>query len=65
MANVTAGFWSLCCKHVQDIERMYWEQDIAIEHEMEKVEFLVDSSDEGTDTASEGDNSETDTADAN
>ena len=63
LEDVTSSFWESCCKHVEDAEQSYWEQDIAIEAEIEKIEFLVCSSDEATDTATEGENSETDTAD--
>lgn len=59
--NITTQLWSSCCRHVQDIESMYWKQDIVIEAQLEKVEFTVDSSDEDTDTASDA--SDTDTAD--
>lgn len=62
LKNVSADFWKSCCKHVEDAERSYWESDIAVEKEVEKVEFFVSSGDEATDTASEGENSETDTA---
>lgn len=61
--DVTCSFWESCCKHVEDAEQSYWKQDVAIEAEIEKIEFLVSSSDEATDTAMEGENSETDTAD--
>ena len=62
-AQVTRNDWESCCAHVEGIEKEYWEQDIAVEEEIEKIEFLACSSDESTDTASEGENSETDTAD--
>ena len=58
--KVTSSVWESGCKHVEDTGHSYWEQDIAFEAE---IEFLFCSSDEATDTATEGENSETDTAD--
>lgn len=60
MDDVSNEFWDSCCRHVQDLEQKYWEQDIAIERQVERVEFMVTSSDEATDTAS--DDSETEDA---
>ena len=44
--------------------RKYWDADIAVEEEMEKIVFQVTSSNEDTDTATEGsDYSDTESAD--
>ena len=60
-AQVSAQDWKKCCRHVMNIEDKYWESDIAKDGEMDKVEFIVCSEDEDTDTASsEGDYSDTD-----
>ena len=44
-----------------DIEDKYWESDIAKDSEMDKVEFVVCSEDEDTDTARSEDNIPTQT----
>ena len=54
-AQVSAQDWKKCCMHVMDIEDKYWESDIAKDGEMDKVEFVVCSEDEDTDTASSED----------
>lgn len=62
--EITAEQWEASCRHVEEIEKKYWSLDIAVEAEVEKLEIMVTSSDEGTDTASEcEDYSSTDTAD--
>lgn len=62
--EITAEQWEASCRHVEEIEKKYWSLDIAVEAEAEKLEIMVTSSDEGTDTASEcEDYSSTDTAD--
>ena len=54
--------WSAYCTHVEKAEQDYWKSDIAVEAEIERIVIHVDSdsdvsddSDEGTDTASKGD----------
>ena len=50
--------------HVEEVERKYWDADIAVENEMEKIVIQVTSSDEDTDTATEcSDYSDTESAD--
>ena len=59
-AQVSAQDWKKCCRHVMEIYNTYWKSDIAKDAEMDKVEFVVCSEDEDTDTASsEDDNSDT------
>ena len=54
----------ICYRHVEEVERKYWDADIAVEAEMEKVVIQVTSSDEDTDTATEcSDYSDTEPAD--
>ena len=38
---------------MEEVERKYWDVDIAVEGEMEKIVIQVTSSDEDTDTAAE------------
>ena len=52
------------CRHVEEVERKYWDADIAVEAEMEKIVIQVTSSDEDTNTATEcSDYSDTESAD--
>ena len=62
--NIGEREWSACCKHIREIEQEYWKRDIAVEEEIDRAIIFVDSvsDSEGTDIASEGDES-TDTAD--
>ena len=49
---------------MEEVERKYWDADIAVEAEMEKIVIQVTSSDEDTDTATEcSDYSDTEPAD--
>ena len=49
---------------MEEVERKYWDADIAVEEEMEKIVVQVTSSDEDTDTATEClDYSDTESAD--
>ena len=49
---------------MEEVERKYWDADIAVEAEMEKIVIQVASSDEDTDTATEcSDYSDTESAD--
>ena len=50
---VTEDDWASSCRHVEEVERKYWDADIAVEEEMEKIVIQVTSSDEDTDTATE------------
>ena len=60
-AQVSAEDWKKCCRHVMEIEDKYRESDIGKDGEMDRVEFVVCSEDEDTDTASsEDDYSDTD-----
>ena len=64
IAAVTEDDWASSCRHVEEVERKYWDADIAVEAEMEKIVIHVTSSDEDTDTATEfSDYSDTGTAD--
>ena len=51
IAAVTEDDWASSCRHVEEVERKYWDADIAVEAEMEKIVIQVTSSDEDTDTA--------------
>ena len=53
IAAVTEDDWVSSCRHVEEVERKYWDADIAVEAEMEKIVIQVASSDEDTDTATE------------
>ena len=64
IAAVTEDEWLSSCRHVEEVEREYWDADIAVEAEMEKIVIQVTSSDENTDTATEcSDYSDTESAD--
>ena len=64
IAAVTEHDWASSCRHVEKAERKYWDADIAVEAEMEKIVIQVTSSDEDTDTVTEcSDYSDTETAD--
>ena len=64
IAAVTEDDWVSSCRHVEEVERKYWDADIAMEAEMEKIVFQVSPSDEDTDTATEcSDYSDTESAD--
>ena len=34
---VTKDDWASSCRHVEEVERKYWDADIAVEAEMEKI----------------------------
>ena len=53
IAAVTDDDWVFNCRHVEEVERKYWDADIAVEEEMEKIVIQVTFSDEDTDTATE------------
>ena len=53
IAAVTEDDWASSCRNVEEVERKYWDADIAVEAEMEKIVIQVTSSDEDTDTATE------------
>ena len=62
--HFTEDYWASSCRHVEEVERKYWDTDIAVEAEMEKIVIQVTSSDEDTDTATEvSDYSDTESAD--
>ena len=64
IAAVTEDDWVSSCRHVEEAERKYWDADIAVEEEMEKVVIQLTSSDEDTYTATEcSDYSDTESAD--
>ena len=64
IAAVTQHDWVSSCRHVEEVERKYWDADIAVEEEMEKIVIQVTSSDEDTDTTTEcSDYSDTESAD--
>ena len=63
IAAVTVDAWAASCRHVEEVERKYWDADIAVEAEMKKIVIQVTSSDEDTDTATEcSDYSDTESA---
>ena len=37
IAAVTEDDWVSSCRHVEEVERKYWDADIAVEAEMEKI----------------------------
>ena len=37
IAAVTEDDWASSCRHVVEVERKYWDADIAVEAEMEKI----------------------------
>ena len=37
IAAVTEDDWVSSCRHVDEVERKYWDADIAVEAEMEKI----------------------------
>ena len=64
IAAVTEDDWVSSCRHVEEVERKYWDANIAVKAEMEKIVIQVTSSDEDTDTATEcSDYSDTESAD--
>ena len=64
IAAVTVDDWVSSCIHVEEVERKYWDADIAVEAEMGKIVVQVTSSDEDTYTATEClDYSDTESAD--
>ena len=50
IAAVTDDDWVSSCRHVEEVERKYWDVDNAVEAEMEKIVIQVTSSDEDTAT---------------
>ena len=64
IAAVTEDDWVSSCRQLEEVERKYWDADIAVEEEIEKIVIQVTSSDEDTDTATEcSDYSDTESAD--
>ena len=64
IASVTEDNWVSSYRHVEEVERKYWDADIAVEAEMENIVIQVTSSDDDTDTATEcSDYSDTESAD--
>ena len=64
IAAVTEHDWVSSCRHVEEVERKYWDADIAVEEEIEKIVIQVTSSDEDTDMTTEcSDYSDTESAD--
>ena len=64
IAAVTEDDWVSSCRQVEEVERTYWDADIAVEAEMEKIVVQVTSSDEDTGGATEcSDYSDTESAD--
>ena len=64
LMTVTEHYCASSCRHVEEVERKYWDADIAVEGEMEKIVIQMTSSDEDTDTATESsDYSDTESAD--
>ena len=41
IAAVTEYDWASSCRHVEEVERKYWDADIAVEAEMEKIVIQV------------------------
>lgn len=57
MSAIGAKEWSECCKHVKTIEDGYWQREIAVEREIDRL--VIDlglASDSDTETDSESDN---------
>ena len=53
IAAVTEDDAASSCRQMEEVERKYWDADIAVEAEMEKIVIKVTSSDEDTDSATE------------
>ena len=49
IAAVTKDDWASSCRHVEEVERKYWEADIAVEAEMEKIIIQITSNTESAD----------------
>ena len=65
--NIGEREWSVCYKHIREIEQEYWKREITVEEEIDRVIIFVDSDSdvsdsEDSDPAAEGDES-TDTVD--
>ena len=41
IAAVTEDDWVSSCRHVEEVERTYWDADIAVEAEMENIVIQV------------------------
>ena len=64
IAAVTEDDWVSSYRHVEEVERKYWDADIAVEAELENIVIQVTFSDEDTDTATVcSDYSDTESAD--
>ena len=53
IVSARAADWVACCNRVEKFEKSYWETNIAVEDEIEKLIIEVTSRDEDTDSASE------------
>ena len=42
IAAVTEDDWASSCRHVEEVERKYWDADIAVEAEMAKISYSGD-----------------------
>ena len=61
ISSITSSDWENCCRHVEDVEQRFIKSDNAMDDAIEK--FIIEVTDEeGTDSASEGGESVTDTA---
>ena len=40
MAAVTEDDWVSSCRHVEEVERTYWDADVAVKAEMEKIQYV-------------------------
>ena len=43
IAAITEDDWASSCRHVEEVERKYWDADTAVESEMEKIVIQVTS----------------------
>ena len=44
--QITDSKWNNCCEHVERVEKNYWDNDIAVEDEVEKIIIEVDGDDD-------------------
>ena len=51
IAAVTKDNWASSCRHVEEGERKYWDADIAVEAEIEKIFIQVTSDYSKTESA--------------
>ena len=53
--QVTAEKWANCCAHVESVEKKYWQNDIAVEKEIERIVIDVNSDESDVNTSDNDD----------